>query len=67
MASYVDERSAHAVTTSNPIVDAAARVFTEPEAYADEERFHAACAVLRRECPVPRVEVDRCHQLTGAG
>jgi cytochrome P450 len=46
------------VTPPNPTVEAAARVFTEPKAYADEERFHAACAVLRRQCPVPRVEVD---------
>jgi len=39
-------------------VDDAARVFTDPQAYADEARFHAACAVLRRDAPVVRVEVD---------
>jgi cytochrome P450 len=39
-------------------VDEAARVFTDPLAYADEPRFHAACALLRRESPVTRVEVD---------
>jgi cytochrome P450 len=31
----------------------------DPTAYADEERFHAACRVLRREHPVVRVESDR--------
>lgn len=36
----------------------AARVFTDPKAYADEKRFHAACTLLRREAPVARVEVD---------
>ncbi len=35
--------------------DTAAEVFTDPKAYADMERFHAACAVLRRESPVHRV------------
>lgn len=39
-------------------IDEAARVFTDPKAYADERRFHAACAHLRRESPVTRVEVD---------
>ncbi len=37
-------------------LDEAARVFTQPAAYADETRFHAACAQLRREAPVVRVE-----------
>jgi len=37
-------------------LDEAARVFTQPAAYADEARFHAACAQLRREAPVVRVE-----------
>jgi cytochrome P450 len=35
------------------------RVFVDPTAYADEERFHAACRVLRREHPVVRVESER--------
>jgi cytochrome P450 len=39
-------------------VDEAARVFTDPTAYADEPRFHAACALLRRESPVHRVEAE---------
>ena len=39
-------------------IDEAARVFADPKAYADERRFHAACALLRRESPVIRVEVD---------
>jgi cytochrome P450 len=39
-------------------IEDAGRVFTEPAAYADEERFHQACALLRREAPVARVEVD---------
>ncbi|MEY2434141.1 MAG: hypothetical protein QOC92_3866, partial [Acidimicrobiaceae bacterium] len=34
-------------------------VFVNPTAYADEERFHAACRVLRREHPVVRVESER--------
>src|SRR5262245_21370075 len=39
-------------------IDEAARVFTDPKAYADERRFHAACARLRRLSPVTRVEVE---------
>ncbi|HEX3796929.1 MAG TPA: cytochrome P450 [Acidimicrobiales bacterium] len=35
------------------------RVFIDPTAYADEERFHAACRVLRREHPVIKVESER--------
>jgi cytochrome P450 len=35
----------------------AARVFTDASAYADEARFYAACALLRRECPVAFVDV----------
>jgi cytochrome P450 len=34
----------------------AAGVFTDPRAYADDSRFHAATALLRRESPVHRVE-----------
>jgi cytochrome P450 len=37
-------------------LDEAARVFTQPAAYADEARFHAACAQLRQEAPVVRVD-----------
>ena len=37
-------------------VHEAGQVFTDPTAYADEDRFHAACALLRREAPVHRVE-----------
>jgi cytochrome P450 len=33
-------------------------VFVTPEAYADEDRFHAACALLRRESPIHRVETE---------
>jgi len=39
-------------------INEAARVFTDPKAYADEKRFHAACAQLRRESPVTRIEVE---------
>ena len=39
-------------------IEEAGRVFTDPTAYADEPRFHAACALLRREAPVLRVEVE---------
>ena len=38
-------------------IEEAASVFTEPAAYADEPRFYAACARLRRECPVAYVDV----------
>lgn len=34
------------------------KVFVDPNASADEERFHAACRVLRREHPVIRVESE---------
>lgn len=37
-------------------VHEAGQVFTDPTAYADEDRFHAACSLLRREAPVHRVE-----------
>jgi cytochrome P450 len=33
-------------------------VFVTPAAYADEEQFHAACTLLRRESPVHRVETE---------
>jgi hypothetical protein len=33
-------------------IDEAARVFTDPKAYADEKRFHVACGRLRRQSPV---------------
>ena len=39
-------------------VEEAGLVFTDPSAYADERRFHAACALLRRESPVHRVEAE---------
>jgi cytochrome P450 len=37
-------------------LEEASGVFTDPRAYADEKRFHAATALLRRESPVHRVE-----------
>ena len=46
-------------------IDEAARVFTDPKAYADEKRFHAACALLRRESPVPRIEVEGFDSVLG--
>jgi len=36
----------------------AGRVFVDPTAYADEERFHAACRILRREDPIHWVEAE---------
>ncbi|MCK9900229.1 cytochrome [Parafrankia colletiae] len=39
-------------------LDEAGRVFTDPTAYADEKRFHAATALLRRHSPVHRVASD---------
>ena len=38
--------------------DEAGLVFIDPVAYADEARFHEACAVLRREDPIHRVETE---------
>src|SRR5580698_2233818 len=43
----------------DPSVSHAASVFTDPSAYADERRFYAACALLRRECPVAYVDVKQ--------
>ncbi|HMG40407.1 MAG TPA: cytochrome P450 [Acidimicrobiales bacterium] len=37
-------------------VDEAGQVFVTPSAYADDRRFHAACALLRREDPIHLVE-----------
>lgn len=37
-------------------VHEAGQVFVDPAAYADEDYFHRACALLRRESPVHRVE-----------
>lgn len=37
-------------------VDEAGYVFVDPAAYADEDYFHRACALLRAEDPVHRVE-----------
>jgi hypothetical protein len=41
---------------STPIVDVAAKVFTEPTAYTDEARLHAALTHLRTHAPVSRVD-----------
>ncbi len=38
-------------------IEEAAGIFTDPSAYADEPRFYAVCARLRRECPVAYVDV----------
>jgi cytochrome P450 len=37
-------------------VEEAGHVFVDPAAYADEDYFHRACGLLRRESPVHRVE-----------
>jgi cytochrome P450 len=37
-------------------VEEAGKVFVDPTAYADEERFHSACSLLRREDPIHLVE-----------
>lgn len=42
-------------------VEEAGQVFVTPAAYAADARFHRACAVLRRESPVHRVEGDGYH------
>ena len=36
----------------------AVTIFTDPKAYADPEGWHAVAVRLRREDPVPRIEVD---------
>ncbi|RAV03314.1 cytochrome P450 [Mycolicibacter senuensis] len=41
---------------SAPIIDQAARVFTDPSAYADEPRLHAALTHLRANAPVSLVD-----------
>lgn len=41
---------------SAPIIDQAARVFTDPTAYADEPRLHAALTHLRANAPVSLVD-----------
>lgn len=41
---------------STPIIDQAARVFTDPSAYADEPRLHAALTHLRTHAPVSLVD-----------
>ena len=38
------------------VLEDAGRIFVDPAAYADERRFHACCALLRREDPVHWVE-----------
>jgi cytochrome P450 len=43
--------------TSNEVT-AAGLVFTDPTAYADDRRFHDACALLRQRSPVHLVEAD---------
>ncbi|MFC5749071.1 cytochrome P450 [Actinomadura rugatobispora] len=40
-------------------IEEAGTVFTDPRAYADDARFHAATALLRRESPVHLVEHPR--------
>lgn len=44
---------------SSPDLTDLTSVFVDPTAYADPERFHAACRVLRRDQPVAWVESDR--------
>lgn len=43
-------------TTADISVDDAGKVFTDPQAYEQEERFHAATALLRRTSPVHWVD-----------
>jgi cytochrome P450 len=43
-------------TTTDLSVHDAGKVFTDPSAYAEEERFHAATTLLRREDPVHWVD-----------
>jgi cytochrome P450 len=43
-------------TTSDLTIETAGQVFTDPSAYADETRFHAATTLLRRQSPVHWVD-----------
>ncbi len=43
-------------TTTDMTPEEAGLVFVTPAAYADERRFHEACAVLRRDDPIHLVE-----------
>jgi cytochrome P450 len=43
-------------TTDQLSIEGAGKVFTDPTAYADEERFHRATTLLRREDPVHWVD-----------
>ena len=38
--------------------DTRGEIFIDPEAYADQERWHAAAAALRADAPVLRVEAE---------
>ncbi|MCK0174898.1 MULTISPECIES: cytochrome P450 [Mycobacteriaceae] len=42
---------------STPMIDEAAKVFADPQSYADETKLHAALARLRAEAPVAWVDV----------
>ena len=43
-------------TTTNMNVNDAGKVFVDPTAYAEEDRFHQAAALLRRASPVHWVD-----------
>ena len=45
-------------TNATTAADPRGEVFISPEAFADMEQWHADVAVLRRESPVVRVEVE---------
>lgn len=45
-------------STRDSSLNAAAAVFASPGAYADEEFFHRATALLREQCPFPLVQVE---------
>jgi len=46
------------VTVDELTIEQARRVFADYDAYTDEAHFHRACALLRREAPIPLVEVE---------
>ena len=46
------------MTTDQLTVEQAGRVFADYDAYTDEAYFHRACALLRREAPIPLVQAD---------
>ena len=46
------------MTVDEMTIAQASTVFADYDAYTDESYFHRACTLLRREAPIPLVEVE---------